>query len=480
MTRATAVPTAPVIPPERTRPSGLLLTVILVGQFLAILNVNIVNVATPTIEADLRSSGAALQMIVAGYTIVYAVLLITGARLGDLFGYRNSFLGGLALFTLMTLGAGLATSTGWLIGCRFGQGAGAALMMPQVLTLIQRNYHGAARGRAIALWSAVVSGGIVAGQALGGILLGFGAGWRVVFLVVVPIGALLLITGIKVLPPDTERGQGGLDPWGLISLSAAVLLLVVPLVLGRDLGWPPWGWVSMGLSVAVFGIFVAVERQVTARGGRPLISAGVLRAPGMRPGLGVLLFGPATWGAFLFTSALHLQNDLHLSPLASGMMMIPCALAFAVVGLGWPRLPARQQRTLVPLGYAVAAPAYLGLGLADGGGVAYALMSALIGAGLGVQVAVTNIATAHVDDAHAADASGALLTVIQLGQVIGVSTVGTLFISYQGTGPATMLTAAALAGLTVLAGTCSLFLVRRRRVKTACVHGDGDPSSMSP
>ncbi|MCA2186236.1 MFS transporter [Nonomuraea cavernae] len=463
MTRAIAVSTTPVIPPERTRASGLLLTVILVGQFLAILNVNIVNVATPTIEADLRSSGAALQMIVAGYTIVYAVLLITGARLGDLFGYRNAFLGGLALFTLMTLGAGLAASTGWLIGFRFGQGAGAALMMPQVLTLIQRNYHGAARGRAIALWSAVVSGGIVAGQALGGILLGFGAGWRVVFLVVVPIGALLLIAGVRALPADDERGQGGLDPWGLISLSAAVLLLVVPLVLGRDLGWPPWGWVSMGLSVVVFGVFVAVERRVTARGGRPLISAGVLRAPGMRPGLGVLLFGPATWGAFLFTSALHLQNDLHLSPLASGMMMIPCALAFAVVGLGWPRLPARQQRTLVPFGYVVAAPAYLGLGLADGGGVAYALMSALIGAGLGVQVAVTNIATAQVDDAHAADASGALLTVIQLGQVIGVSTVGTLFISHQGTGSATMLTAAALAGLAVLAGTCSLFLVRRRR-----------------
>ncbi|MEU8250950.1 MFS transporter [Nonomuraea sp. NPDC048916] len=465
MTRTAAVSTAPVIRPKRTRASGLLLTVILVGQFLAILNVNIVNVATPTIEADLRSSGAALQMIVAGYTIVYAVLLITGARVGDLFGYRNAFLGGLALFTLSTLGAGLAASSGWLIGFRFAQGAGAALMMPQVLTLIQRNYHGAARARAIALWSAVVSGGIVSGQALGGILLGFGAGWRVVFLVLVPIGVLLLIAGVKTLPADVERGRGGLDPWGLVSLSAAVLLFVVPLVLGRDLGWPLWGWISMALSVVTFGVFVAVERWVTARGGRPLVSAGVLRAPGMRPGLGVLLFGPATWGAFLFISALHLQNYLHLSPLASGMMMVPCALAFAVVGLGWTRLPIRQQRTLVPFGYVVAAPAYLGLGLADGGGVTYAIMSALIGAGLGVQVAVTNIATERVGDAHAADASGALLTVMQLGQVIGVATVGTLFISYEGTGPPTMPAAAALAGLAVLAGVCSLFLVRRRATK---------------
>ncbi|MEW9554757.1 MFS transporter [Nonomuraea sp. NPDC050783] len=455
----------PTKPQERARASGLLLTIILVGQFLAILNVNIVNVATPTIEADLHSSGAGLQMIVAGYTIVYAVLLITGARIGDLFGYRNAFLVGLAAFTLTTLAAGLAPSTGWLVAFRLAQGAGAAMMMPQVLTLIQRNYQGAARGRAIGLWSLTVSGGIVVGQALGGILLGFGAGWRVVFLVLVPVGALLLATGLKVLPADQGGGGTGLDPLGLVSLSAAVLLFVVPLVLGRDLGWPVWGWISMGASVAMFAAFVRIERWVTARGGRPLVDARVLRAPGMRPGLAVLLFGPATWGAFLFTSALHLQGELHLTPLASGLMLVPCALAFGLVGLLWPRLPARLQRPLVPFGYVVAAPAYFGIGLAAGGGLPYAVMSALIGAGLGVQVAVTNMATERVDGAYAADASGALLTVMQLGQVIGVSTVGTLFISLsQGSGStsASLYAALAMACLAVLAGLSSVFLVRRR------------------
>ncbi|WP_206061164.1 MFS transporter [Nonomuraea basaltis] len=455
-------------PQEGPRASGLLLAIILVGQFLAILNVNIVNVATPTIEADLHSSGAGLQMIVAGYTIVYAVLLITGARVGDLFGYRNVFLGGLAAFTITTLATGLAPTTGWLVAFRLLQGVGAAMMMPQVLTLIQRNYQGAARGRAIGLWSLTISGGIVIGQALGGILLGFGAGWRIVFLVLVPIGALLLATGLKVLPADEGGGRTGLDPWGLVSLSAAVLLFVVPLVLGRELGWPLWGWISMGLSVAMFGAFVRIERWVTSRGGRPLVDARVLRAPGMRPGLAVLLFGPATWGAFLFTSALHLQGELHLSPLASGMMLVPCALAFGLVGLAWPRLPFRLQRPLVPFGYVVAAPAYLGLGLAAGGGLAYAIMSALIGAGLGVQVAVTNMATEQVDGMYAADASGALLTVMQLGQVIGVSTVGTLFIALS-QGPATAPTmsasfgaSVAMAALAVLAGLSSIFLVRRR------------------
>ncbi|MEO3869707.1 MFS transporter [Nonomuraea sp. B12E4] len=463
--------TAAFIPPAGTKPqetkaSGLLLAIILVGQFLAILNVNIVNVATPTIESDLHSSGAGLQMIVAGYTIVYAVLLITGARVGDLLGYRKAFLGGLAVFTLTTLGAGTAPTTGWLVAFRLLQGAGAAMMMPQVLTLIQRNYQGAARGRAIGLWSLVISGGIVVGQALGGILLGFGAGWRLVFLVLVPIGALLLLAGLRVLPADRGGGATGLDPWGLVSLSAAVLLFVVPLVLGRDLGWPVWGWISMALSVVVFAAFVRIERWVTSRGGRPLVDARVLRAPGMRPGLAILLFGPATWGSFLFTSSLHLQTDLRMSPLAAGLMLVPCALAFGLVGLLWPRLPIGLQRPLVPVGYVVAAPAYLGLGLAAGGGVPYAIMGALIGAGLGVQVAVTNMATEQVDGAFAADASGALLTVMQLGQVIGVATVGTLFISLsQGTPTsmsASLAAAIAMATLAVLAGLSSLFLVRRR------------------
>ncbi|WP_336209824.1 MFS transporter [Nonomuraea sp. LPB2021202275-12-8] len=466
MTTSATVPSSVPTRPETARASGLLLAVILVGQFLAILNVNIVNVATPTIEADLRSSGAGLQLIVAGYTIVYAVLLITGARIGDLFGYRRAFLTGLALFTLTTLGAGLAPSTEWLIGFRLAQGSGAALMMPQVLTLIQRNYQGAARGRALGLWSAVISGGIVVGQALGGILLGLGAGWRIVFLVLVPIGALLLVAGVRALPADSGgESRAGLDPWGLVTLSAAVLLFVVPLVLGRELGWPAWGWASMALSVLVFFAFVRVERWVTGRGGRPLVNATVLAAPGMRPGLAVLLLGPATWGAFLFTSALHLQGELHLSPLASGMMLVPCALAYAVVGLGWPRLPGRLQRSLVPFGFVVAAPAYIGLGLAAGGGVLYAILSALVGAGLGVQVAVTNMATERVDDAYAADASGALLTVMQLGQVIGISTVGTLFISLTANPvgvSASLISALALAALALLAAVGSLFLVRQR------------------
>src|SRR4051794_9434160 len=140
---------------------GRLLTIILLGQFMAILDVSIVNVAVPTIRTGLHASGAGLQLVIAGYTIAYAMLLITGARLGDLFGYRRAFQGGLALFTLASLVCGLAGSTGMLVGFRFVQGAGAALMVPQVMSLIQRNFQGAARARALSLYSAVLSGGAV-------------------------------------------------------------------------------------------------------------------------------------------------------------------------------------------------------------------------------------------------------------------------------------------------------------------------------
>ncbi len=175
---------------------GLVLAVVLIGQFMAVLDASIVNVAAPSIHVSLHASGAGLQLVVAGYTITYAVLLVTGARLGDILGHRRVFLAGLVLFTLASLGCGLATTAGLLIGLRFVQGAGAALMIPQVLSLIQRTHAGPARARAMSRYSAVLAGGAVMGQLVGGLLISanlFGSGWRPVFLVNVPVGLVLLV-----------------------------------------------------------------------------------------------------------------------------------------------------------------------------------------------------------------------------------------------------------------------------------------------
>ena len=191
---------------RQVRP-GLVLAVVLIGQFMAVLDASIVNVAAPSIHASLRASGAGLQLVVAGYTITYAVLLVTGARLGDILGHRRVFLAGLVLFTLASLGCGLAGTASLLIALRFVQGAGAALMIPQVLSLIQRTHAGPARARAMSRYSAVLAGGAVVGQVVGGLLISanlFHSGWRPVFLVNVPIGVLLLVAGARALP----HGQG--------------------------------------------------------------------------------------------------------------------------------------------------------------------------------------------------------------------------------------------------------------------------------
>ena len=209
-------------PAPRVKGNGAVLAVVLTGQFMAILDVTVVNVALSTLRADLGASGAGLQLIVGGYTIAYAVLLVTGARLGDLAGHRRMFMTGLGLFTASSLACGLATSTGMLIGFRLAQGAGAALMVPQVLSLIQRSFPGPARARPMRLYAAVLAGGAVAGQVVGGLLVSadlWGSSWRPVFLLNVPVGAALLIAGSRLLPRGRgERGRG-LDPAGLAILT---------------------------------------------------------------------------------------------------------------------------------------------------------------------------------------------------------------------------------------------------------------------
>jgi MFS family permease len=245
MTTATTIPTGGDTA-ERRR--WLMLAVLITGQFMALLDVTIVNVAIPTIQAKLHASGAALQLIVAGYTVTYAMLLITGARLGDLRGHRRLFLAGLGTFTLASLACGLAPTTGALVTARFVQGVGAALMVPQILSVIQRQFAGAARARALGVYAATLASGAVVGQALGGLLVSanlLGASWRPVFLVNVPVGVAAAVLVPRLVPADQVPGGRRLDLPGLLTASGAVLLVVLPLVLGHEQGWPAWTFVSL-------------------------------------------------------------------------------------------------------------------------------------------------------------------------------------------------------------------------------------------
>src|ERR1700742_1367278 len=375
--------------PGRAPRPGLVLAVVLTGQIMAIIDTNIVNVAVPAMHATLGASGASLQLIVAGYTIAYAVLLVTGARLGDILGHRRMFLGGVALFTLASLGCGLAPSAGVLIALRLLQGVGAATMIPQVLSLIQRTYTAPGpRARAMSFYATVISGGAVLGQVIGGLLVSadlFGSSWRPGFLVNVPVGLVILACG-RLLPCGHFDGVRQLDLPGLAVLTPAVLAFVLPLVLGQPLGWPAWGWVLLAASVLLFALLGWTEGWVGARGGQPILPRSLLRLPGMAAGLGGLFATMAMFTGWLFSLTLQLQDGLGYSALRSGLTFVPCGVAFALVSLNWRRLPARLHPALVTGGFVVAGLGLLWSGLllhsgGNGGGQLY-LALAVAGAGM--------------------------------------------------------------------------------------------------
>ncbi|MEO3754882.1 MFS transporter [Streptomyces sp. B6B3] len=416
----------------------------LAAQFMNLLDVFIVNVAAPTVQSDLGASGGSLQLVVAGYTITYAVLLVTGARLGGRLGPGRLFQVGLAAFTLTSLACGLAATTGQLITFRFLQGVGAALMLPQVLSLIQRTFTGAERGRALAMFGAVIATGAAAGQVAGGVLVSadlFGWGWRPIFLVNVPIGLALLVLGARVVPLDRpgpgERARE-LDLPGLALLSAAVLAFTVPLVLGQEEDWPTWCWLSLAGSVLLLAGFAWFESRLARRGGAPLLSPRVLRSPGMGLAVTRICLVMAVNSGLMFAFSLHLQGPeagegLGYGALRAGLSFLPTALMFGLVSLTWRRLPAAWHPYLVPAGLLTAAAGTLGVGLllrdGDPLGPAVLTLFGVNGAGMALAYAPLLVrALSSVRPEDAADASGLTGTMTQLGMLVGTATFGTLFL----------------------------------------------------
>ncbi|GAA2337638.1 MFS transporter [Streptomyces cuspidosporus] len=432
---------------RRAAGPGQLLAIVLTGQLMAVIDVFIVNVAVPTLRTDLHASGAGMQLVVAGYTISYAVLLIIGARLGALIGHRQAFLAGLAAFTAASLACGLAPGTGALIAFRFVQGAGAAVMMPQVLSLIQRAFTGASRARALGAYSAVLASGAALGQILGGVLVQadlFGTGWRPVFLVNVPIGLVLLVLGPRGLRGAEEERPGAagggaagrygsLDLAGLLLLAGAVLLFTVPMVLGQERGWPLWGWIMLGLAAVLAAAFAAYESRLARRGGAPLISPRVVGAPGMPLAVVRILLSMAANGGFLFVLTLHMQGALGYSALRAGLTFAPTCAAFGLVGLNWRRLPTRWHPVTSTAGFLLAAVSFAGVGLVlrDGSDGGAWLFVCLLGVGAGLSLAYSPVLTrtlATVKPQDAADASGVLVTSLQLGLLTGVAVFGAVFL----------------------------------------------------
>ena len=497
MTTATATQQRPAGRPGPASPApagtpgwGPLL-VVLAGTFMALLDFFIVNVALPSIQSGLHASRAAVQLIIAGYGLTFATGMITGGRLGDLYGRRRMFMTGLALFTLTSAACGLAPSAGLLIGARVLQGAAGALMTPQVLAIIGIVYAGPRRDRAFAAYGLAMGFAGVLGQLLGGAIITAsvgGSGWRGIFLINVPVGLTALVLARRVIPEFAGHGvhgstghgstgrssAGRLDLAGTALATAGLAAVVAPLIEGQQYGWPAWTWASLAAAPVLLGGFVVHQRHRAVSGRSPLVDPGLFASRGFSVGsLAALAFGlvPAS---FFFVLALFLQDGLGLSPLLSGEV-------FAAVGAGYfaammlaTGLARRLGRQVLALGAAVVAAGALLLAAADGG-TSWAPSSwvpllpglAVTGFGIGlVLVPLSATVLAGTDPRHAGAAAGVLATAQQVGGAVGVALVGVVFYRSLGAGAfghAMTVALIVLAGLTVATAALVQLLPRRAR-----------------
>jgi EmrB/QacA subfamily drug resistance transporter len=418
------------------------LSIVLAGAFMASLDGFIVLVAAPSIQADLHVTGAAIQLIVAGYGLTYAIGLITGARLGDLLGRKRMFMAGMTLFTLASLGCALAPTGSALIAGRLVQGLGSALMYPQIFAMIQVLLPPDRRRSAFSALGAVIGTSTIIGQLIGGLLIAaniFGTSWRPVFWVNIPIGIAALALAARLVPESRAPEGRRLDLAGVAVLTVALFLLVVPIVEGQQDGWPAWTWLSLASSAVAFAAFVATERFVQSRGGAPLVAMRLFRERSFSVGIALVVIAFAGVYSFFLVLSLTLQDGLGLSALQAGLVYSSLAGAFFVTSLYSGKLAARFGRRMLEAGGAISA---IGFGatilvahLTGAQLSAPVLVPSLIVVGLGnglLLPQLLNAVLARIGPAEIGMASGVLSTGQQVGGAVGVAIIGVVFYSALG------------------------------------------------
>ncbi|MFJ4801143.1 MFS transporter [Streptomyces murinus] len=447
---------------------------VLLAAALPLVDFFIVNVALPTMGTDLHAGEAVLELVVAGYGVAYAVLLVLGGRLGDLFGRRRLFLGGMAAFGLTSLACGLAPDAWSLVAARVAQGAAAAAMLPQVLATIQSATEGARRAKAMSLYGATAGLSMVAGQVLGGVLVAAdiaGSGWRAVFLVNVPVVALGLVLAVRLVPETRSQHPEPVDGPGTALLAVSLLTLLAPLTEGRAAGWPLWTWLSLAAFPFAAGGFWLVERRADRAGRTPLVPPSLLRLASLRRGLVLIVPFSVGFSGFMFVIALALQQGAHLGPVSAGLALAPMAVVFLFVSLAGPRLMGRFGTRVIPAGSLVQGVGVLLIAAAvwrDWPQVSVAALLpgvAVAGAGQALQLPnVMRLVLSEVPAARAGVGGGVLVTTQQSGLALGVATLGTLFLTlapHVGMREALVITLLAQLGGIVLTGALGLRLPKK-------------------
>ena len=425
-------------------PSWAPLAVLMTGTFMFVLDFFILNVALPSIQHGLRAGESAIEWIVAGYALSTAVLLVTGGRLGDRFGRRRVFTLGMAIFTAASVGCALAPDPGLLVAARIVQGGGAALMAPNILSILGVVYTGPARVRAISVYGMVMGLAATAGQLIGGILIRAdvaGLGWRAIFWINVPLGVAALIAAAR-LVPESRDGQGArLDLTGVALITACLVAVVLPLVEGRQAGWPSWSWAALGAAVPLAAVFAVHQRRKAARGGAPLLSPRIFAAWPLRAGLLTQTVFWCQQAAGYLVLGLYLQQGRGLSALSAGAVFTVLAAGYLATSFRAPALTMRFGRSVIAAGALIAAAGDGALWLATAhagtsGPVTWLFPGLLLlGAGQGLCITpLTTTVLSHADPVTAGSVAGALSTAQQVGNCVGVAVTGVLFFGALGHG----------------------------------------------
>jgi EmrB/QacA subfamily drug resistance transporter len=451
---------AAIQPTARNPLRWLVFAVVIAANIMDLMDATIVNVAGPSIRIALGGSASFLQWLPAGYTLAFAVFLITGARLGDMFGRRRLFLVGSAGFTVMSAACAAAPSPGVLIIFRVLQGAFGALMIPQGFGMIKEVFDEDELPKVFGAFGPMMGLSILAAPILAGVLVEanlWGIGWRLVFLINVPIGIAAFAGAVRVLPRTVAHPGMRLDVGGMMLIGAALTAIIYPLIQGRADGWPAWTFASLAAGAVLLGVFVLWERR---RRGDPLIEPGLLANRTYTSGILVALAFFGAFGGLVLCVSLFAQLGEHFSPIHAGLTLMAMVVGMIVgMGIGM-ALVGRLGRHLLHLGVLVVAAGTVVLALTvTGAHTASTLDLApglfLIGLGAGGSIGqLFDFILAGVGMDQVGSASGVLEAVQQLSSALGVAALGTIFFSaFEGHLPTHALAITAWACLVPLAAT---------------------------
>ncbi|MCK9902316.1 MFS transporter [Frankia sp. Cpl3] len=447
--RAAGAPTAAPAPPSPpaspvTKPHLGTLLVVLTGTFMGGLDFFIVNVAIPSMQIDLTASAAAMQFVIAGYALAFGSGMILGGRLGDIYGRRRVFIAAMAVFTLASAVCGVAPNVELLIAARLLQGAAAAVMSPQVLTILGTTYSGEARARAINAYGMAMGISAVFGQLIGGLLIKgdvFGLGWRACFLINIPIGLVAILLAPRWVPESRAPGRPRLDIVGTLIVTAALVAVVLPLIEGREQGWPLWSWLLLAAAVPLFALFAVYERAAARRGASPLIDLSLFRERAFTAGLLAQVVFWTGQASFFLVFAIYVQQGRGLDALEAGLIFVAIGGGYMATSMTARHVAARLGRQVIALGGVlrmIALTAMVIILYAASSDVSLGwLIPALIldGAGMGLAVApLAATVISRITPAHAGSATGVLTTGVQIGNALGVALIGVIFYDIIGDG----------------------------------------------